>query len=256
MSNRRLICCFSVPVLALMMLAPLQAQPVADYDFADSLSDALGNGAPLQVLAPAGTPPGGEPRAQKSSAAGGAFSTVTLDGRSVSAWDFPMGSGFELELGPLLPRDSYSVALLFSLSATQGYAKLMDIDNRRTDRGLYVQGNDLNAYPLAQGATDAILPDVLRQVTVTRGADNLYVGYVDGVEQFRFDDSALQTVISDERRLAFFRDDNATSGEDRAGRVVRIRLFDRALSGAEVLALEADRIPPGIFRGGGFEAAP
>jgi hypothetical protein len=64
-------------------------------------------------------------------------------------------------------------------------------------------------------------------------------GYVDGVQQWQFTDTAGDSVISPNNNLFFFVDNNAggATGEDSAGAVARIRVFDRPLTATQVANL-------------------
>ncbi|MCI1728292.1 MAG: LamG domain-containing protein [Chiayiivirga sp.] len=233
--------CLCHPAAALVVDPPL---PVADYDFTGWLGDAAGNGATLT----------------KVGAAALAYVPVTADGVDRLALAVPAGAGLRLALGPLLPQQEYSVAMIVSMSGTSSYAKLLDTNDLAEDVGLYALGNDLNYYTGGSASNDAFPADTLLQVVVTRAPDGTYVGYLDGVQQFTFVDTEASgqfTAIAAARTLHFLRDDNDTgNSEEAAGVLHRVRLFDRVLTPAEVTALESNRRPESIFRGGGFEELP
>lgn len=224
--------------------APQAPEPVADYDFTGWLGDAAGNGAPLTKVGDAAL----------------AYVPVTADGVDRLALEVPAGAGLRLTLGPLLPQQEYSVAMIVNMSSTISYAKLLDTNDLASDRGLYVQGNNLRYYTDGSASTNAFPDNALRQLVVTRASDGTYIGYLDGLQQFTFVDvegSGQLTAIAAARTLHFLRDDNSTgNSEEAAGVLHRVRLFDRALTPAEVTALEGNRRPESIFRGGGFEQLP
>ena len=80
------------------------------------------------------------------------------------------------------------------------------------------------------------------QVVLTRDGSGQVVGYVNGRPQFAFLDSGNDGVIVGDT-LRFFKDDG---GEESAGAVARIRLFDTALSAAEVAALDRPNPAPAL----------
>ncbi|MCK7592911.1 LamG domain-containing protein [Pseudomarimonas salicorniae] len=218
--------------------------PVADYDFLGWLGDALGNGPVLERIGGPGT----------------GYVEVTADGNTRLVLSVPEGAGLRLASGPLLPLDTYSIAMIVSLSSTNSYAKLLDTNALTVDSGLYARNNQLRYYTAGQ-ATSTSFPDgVLRQVVVTRAANGTYTGYLDGFQQFSFDDSTAGqgTPISAQRLLHFLRDDDITGNSEESNAVIhRIRLFDSALSAAQVAALEANRGDlVSLFRRGNFESTP
>jgi hypothetical protein len=77
-------------------------------------------------------------------------------------------------------------------------------------------------------------------VVLTRNAAGNVVGYVNGVRQFSFSDTANRAVIDGNDTLRYFKDNvsGGSGGEHSAGSVARIRLYDRALSADQVAALD------------------
>jgi hypothetical protein len=73
---------------------------------------------------------------------------------------------------------------------------------------------------------------------LTRAADATVRGFVDGTPQWQFTDTAGDGVISS-NRLVFSMDNlsGGGTGEHSAGAVARVRLYDRALSQAEINSL-------------------
>jgi len=209
-------------MVAALTSMPVLADVVADYLFMGDLSSSVAGASDLSALG------------------GGGFVGTTVDGCSITGWGFPEQTGLDLDVTGLVGSTEYSAVMLFEAQEVYDYAKLLDTQDRVIDEGLYFEDYDLNFYGGDYGVTDLIQPGVYYQVVVTREASGDYVGYVDGVEQFAFDDSTYDYgVISAANRLVFFRDDLSTSdGENTAGTVVRIRLYDNVLTPAEVAALD------------------
>jgi hypothetical protein len=213
-----------VSIVTVCVALPVSAVEVADYQFADTLSSSIPGAPDLGFLG------------------GGGFVDTTVDGTPVRGWGFPAQTGLDLDVTGLVGSSVYSVVMLFEAQQVVSYAKLLDTQDRGPDTGLYYVGNDLVFYGGAGGSSDGIAAGAYYQVVVTRDAAGLYVGYVDGVQQFSFTDSSSYAVISPANRLVFFRDDTSTGdSENTAGTVVRIRLFDHAMGPSEVAAL--DRLP-------------
>jgi hypothetical protein len=209
-----------VSIVTISVALPVAAVEVADYRFEDTLSSSIPGAPDLAALG------------------AGGFVDTTVDGTPVRGWAFTAQTGLDLDVTGLVASDVYSVVMLFEAQQVVSYAKLLDNQNRASDLGLYYVGNDLHFYNVIGGTSDGIVAGTYYQVVVTRDAADNYVGYVDGVQQFSFTDSGNIAVITAANRLVFFRDDLATGdGENTAGTVVRIQLFDNALTPADVSAL-------------------
>lgn len=218
----------------LLSLAPAYAAEVADYRFQDSLASTIAGAPPLQALGGAG-----------------GFVDVVLDGQPRRAWGVVAGSGFSLSTLGLLPQDRFSVMLQISANELGGYAKLIDTRNLVLDHGIYLSGDSFAYFPYYDDFHTPLATQTFYWLTVTRAPGGEVVGYVDGVEEFRFVDSDGNSAISADQRLVFFVDDDETNGEETfAGPVTRIRLFDTVLSLPQVRQLT--RQPP-LFQDG-FEA--
>ena len=157
---------------------------------------------------------------------------------------FPQGNG--LRIAPttgVIPSAVYTIAILCKIDAG-GYRRLVDFKNGTADAGLYVEDtNHLQFFIFGlnspTGAT-TIFPNNYVHVVLTRDGAGIVTGYVNGIQQFQFDDAAAQLAVIDANNaLRFFRD-NESGGpptEHAAGSAARMRLYDGALSAAQVAAL-------------------
>jgi hypothetical protein len=202
---------------------------VADYQFNDTYSSSVVGAPGLQVLGPKAD----------------SFVTDTVDGVSRTVLAFPLHNG--VSLAPttgLITNRVYSVVVLYEIALTSGWRRILDVKNGTSDTGLYTDGGELSFYDYATAPKVTVRNHHFVQVVLTRnGAGNL-VGYVNGHKQFAFPDTGAAAVISPADTLRFFRDNEPSggaSGEDSKGEVARIRIYDVALTGAEVKAL--DRLP-------------
>ncbi len=131
----------------------------------------------------------------------------------------------------------YSIDFAVALDTIDGYRRLVDFKALTSDTGLYVLNAGLNFFNEMTGPT-AFAAQVLARVTITRDVDGLFAGYVNGVQQISFADTNGLGEFSAAQQLAyFFRDDNAVGGEASGGFVDYIRIYDMALSAAEVATL-------------------
>ena len=194
--------------------------PGADYRFQNKLSTSVGTAPALQKIGP-GT---------------NTFTTATVDGSSRTVLRFPEGNG--LKLSPttgVVPNNTYTIVVLFELNEVgddvSRFRRILDFENGTSDSGLYVEDGRLSFYRQGIGSVKGTTPIPANryvQVVVNRDASGMVRGYVDGAEQFSFDDSVSQSaVIGGANTLRFFKDDTI---EHSAGSAARIRLFGSALS--------------------------
>jgi uncharacterized delta-60 repeat protein/uncharacterized repeat protein (TIGR01451 family) len=221
----------AAPIAALMLAVAAPgasaATLTADYRFQNTRSSSVGSPPDLVDIGP-GT---------------NSFQTDTVDGQAQTVLAFPMGNG--LSLSPttgVVPNGTYSIVARFRFDTVSGFRRILDFKNATSDNGLYAESGNLRFFPYAGGSGTPITANTYVQVALTRDSAGTMVGYVNGVQQFSVSDAANQFgVISSANSLRFFRDDGA---EHSAGRVTRIRLFDAALTAAEVANLEPPPPPP------------
>jgi hypothetical protein len=162
------------------------------------------------------------------------YTAESVDGIVEHVATFTQGAGFDIlgvtneEVEP----GAYSIVVLFRMSQLGGFDRLLDFKSGTADSGVYMYNGSLRFWPHSSIGSKVIVNGEWAQVVVTRTAGGTQRGFVDGVQQWQFTDTAGDGVISN-NRLVFFRD-NVSGGEHSAGAVARIRLFDRALSQAEI----------------------
>ncbi|HET7271539.1 MAG TPA: choice-of-anchor Q domain-containing protein, partial [Rubrobacter sp.] len=218
-----------------------QSVPKADYRFQNTRSSSIGSAPALKDIGP------------KSNT----FTNATVDGAPRKVLSFPKGNGVKLSpTTGVVSSGTYTIVMLFELnnvgSDVSRFRRIIDFKNGASDNGLYIENvagtSKLSFYRgSTQGAVQGSTPIAANQyvqVVLTREAGGTVVGYVDGVQQLSFTDTAGDAVIAD-NTLRFFID-NQGGIEHSAGSVARIRLYDNiALSATEVGTL--DRIEPTVF---------
>jgi hypothetical protein len=210
--------------------------PRADYRFQHTLASSLGAPPSLTDIGP-GT---------------NSFDTETVNGSSQTVLAFPTENG--VRLAPttgVIPNGTYTIAVLFRFATTtsRAWQRIVDFRNGTSDFGLYAHEGTLELYPYARGATATIKAEEYVLVVLTRDSAGTATGYVNGAQQFSFNDSSTDdAVIDPNNTLRFFRDNEtgAAPGETSAGAVARIQLYDEALTAEQVAGLP--RVPPGTTR--------
>jgi hypothetical protein len=145
-----------------------------------------------------------------------------------------------LQLTGAMPGKVYTVDLVFSFDTLGGWKKILDFKNLGTDEGFYTYDANLQFVVVAGSVfeTGAAPLSALTtiQVTLTRNDSDGVAGYVDRVKQFSFIDTAgVAALDPTDSNAYFFKDDAATGGGEASGGTVRrIRIYDVALSAAQI----------------------
>lgn len=245
----------SVALLVLCGVITVRAQSlVGDYQLQDVYTSSVGTIGPLVVTGNPG---------------GVSFQTATVDAQTqqvlsfqTTGLDLLSQSGVQAQTNPFLDSTNYSVVLLadFQIAATTVLAtKVMDFKNLSSDAGLYINSATgilefIDGTGILQGQGGAPLPaGTYIQLALTRdSATNLLSVYSNGALAFSFTDTNGLATLGDATPtgnafLTVFQDDGGglggtTLNEASLGDVARLRLYDGALSGAQVSAL--DRVVP------------
>ncbi len=188
------------------------------------------------------------------------FGEEVVGGSSRTVLRFPLSSGVSMPAG-VIPNDSYSIAVQVRLEEVGGYRRLVDYSTSTSDRGLYNLSGQLSFFPIASGSTFPAPIEANRytHAVLTRDAAGEVRGYVDGSEEISFTDTGGDAVFPAGNDVRFFKDDALIGGEESAGAVARIRVYDGALTPAEVAAISgktlADLPPPEVGEDVNIQAA-
>lgn len=200
--------------------------PSADYRFQGTRSSFVGTAPALTDI---GT-------------GGNSFAIDTVDGASRSVLQFPQGNGVQLQpTTGTIANDAYTIVVLFKFADVSNFRRILDFKNGTSDTGLYVLNGNLIFYNVAATGSGApIAANTYVQVVLTRNATGTVTGYVNGAQQFSFNDSTSNAVIDSNNALRFFKDNisGGATGEESAGSVARIRLYNCVLTASEVAALD------------------
>jgi hypothetical protein len=167
---------------------------------------------------------------------------------------FAPNQGLSLSLPNSVNTSNYSILIDFNIVNIGYYRKLVDFKELSSDNGFYSFEGALNFYssqPVATGPGNPITPNTNVRVALTRdSATSEFAGYINGIQQFSFNDVNNDAVFNGPNNMAwFFRDDVVTGTlESSTGFVDRIRFYDGVLSSSEVGALQSNAsavpVPP------------
>lgn len=190
----------------------------AEYRFNDTLASSISGAPSMTDIETAGP---------------NSFATEVVGGARKRVLTFPQGNGLQGSTAGVIPRDTYAIVVDFRFSAVDGYRRIIDFKDGTSDNGLYDQSGALVFYGGSSGSQTPITAsqggDPYHEVTLTRSSSGMVIGSVDGIEQFSFDDTGGDAVIHPGQTLRFFKDDNVFPGEESAGAVADIRLYDGPL---------------------------
>jgi hypothetical protein len=218
-------------LLAIVIAPAARASLVAAYTFNNTFNAVQGGVAALTSVNPLGT---------------GAFQTVTVFGHSQTTWHFDGAAspptnqgGLQFNTTGLISSNVYSVEMVFELTGSAGWRRLMDSLDRQSDNGLYIDpNNNLDVFP--QGGTSSpFTANTFFDVFVTVDAANNVTGYFGGVQQFTETSTNLDIATN---TLGFFLDNVAGGGQGEwsSGNVALIKVFNTALTAQQVAAEAAD----------------
>jgi hypothetical protein len=185
---------------------------------------------------------------------GNQFVTETVGCAPTRVFSFLKGSGLQTETGGGVFPDNYSVVALFRFAETSGFRRIQVPGGNPTpffgsDSGIYDFNGRLSVYdkglnpPNNPGAALAFANDTYAEVAFTYSHDspglpNQTAGYVNGVPQWA---GLANTTEGNAVAMRFFADNDPpdATGQDSAGAVSRIRIYNGILTPAEVAAIHA-----------------
>ena len=142
----------------------------------------------------------------------------------------------------LLSGSEYTVSLSFTgISRTDYTRKVLDFGGLTSDAGIYVNDGAIafsnatsSTHADVSGAAGVLAPFTSFNFTLTRSAaSNIVVGYVNGLEQFSFQDTAGQAVFSSALKSIYILTDNNDGYEITPGVLKGINVYNTALSPAD-----------------------
>lgn len=169
-----------------------------------------------------------------------AFAVENVLGTPRTVRQFEAGNGLRLEPWQNVGfTNEYTMQMLIRLSDfTEAFRKLLDFSDLTSDNGLYFANRQLQFFDASSNPTGPamVADDQWVQVVLTRSASGTVVAYLDGVQQFSFDDSAGVAVISADT-MVFLNDDNGGI-EHSDGAIACLRIYRDVLDATAVGTLD------------------
>ncbi len=213
-----------VLALGFSAASAMAADPVAVYNFDNTLSSSVAGANALVAVDPLGT---------------SGFGTDTVFGSNQTVYNFngttlnTEQSGFTLDTAGLLSDlRVYTVEMVFKFTQRENaWRRIFDVQNRQSDNGFYVDpSNNLDVFPIAGGSsfTNGVYHDVF--LTVNDGSVSFYL---DGSAQ-----ATVKTAIMADslNTMTFFLDNVVAGGQGEysSGSIAQIKLYNAALGAADI----------------------
>jgi len=180
---------------------------------------------------------------------GNRFETESIDGMSRQVLAFPRGGGLSLATDGLVNPLSHSIVMNVRLEEISGFRRLLDFSGGDADDGLYALDGHLVLYGAGAGAGAApALDGSWVQVALTSEAasegSQWTVVAINGTPVTAATTTRDFTLVSG--GLRFFKDNvrGPSGGEESAGAVACILLYDGALTLAELRQVASDPLCP------------
>jgi hypothetical protein len=152
---------------------------------------------------------------------------------------YAFGQNQGLSSSGVLAPNEYSIELVFRLDNVDSLRKVIDFAELASDSGLYLDDGiakfvDAASQSTVAGNGPAAEVGIHIHVVMTRdAASGTVTVFIDGEERLRFVDAAAEATFAT-AVANFFRDDDATQTDATAGFVHFLRIYDSALSTAQV----------------------
>jgi hypothetical protein len=203
------------------------AIPRARFWFANTLSSDIAGAPDLISVDPLGR---------------NAFETAVVYGQPRRVFHFDgdadpvdLQAGLSLNVTGLIPYDDYSVEMVFEFLEESGYRRILDVKDRQSDDGFYVNPDHvLQVYPAKSGLSP-FTANVFHHVVLTNSFGEVTV-YLNGMRELTIEKTTLMNLESPSGLMHFFLDNlfGLGLGEYSDGRIALMEVYEGLLSEDEV----------------------
>jgi len=155
-------------------------------------------------------------------------------------------AGLSLNTTGLITPNNYSVVMVFSFDGTSGWRRIIDVADRQSDSGFYVDpSNHLDIYPVSGSGPNSFTTGY-HDIVLTVASDNTVKGYIDGLTDFTTNTALMDTTNSATDTMSFFLDNVVAGGQGEFsdGNIAQMQLFDGVLTDAEALQISQNPLVP------------
>jgi len=152
---------------------------------------------------------------------GQTFAVETVNGVSRPVLTYTGGNAVELRpTSGVIPSNQYEITIVTKFNQTYSYNRILDFKDG-SDAGIYVTSGMLTFYGAGASGPPSVGPGVWVELKFTRTAAGIFTAYVNGVQQFSFNDTGGAGIIGPTGALRFFKDDG---NEHYGGAIAKIQL--------------------------------
>jgi len=155
-------------------------------------------------------------------------------------------AGFSLNTTGLITPNNYSVVMVFNFDGTSGWRRIIDVADRQSDNGFYVDpSNHLDVYPVS-GSGPNTFTSGYHDVVMTVASDGTVKGYIDGLTDFTTNTTVMNTTNSATDTMSFFLDNVAGGGQGEFsdGNIAQLQLYNGVLTDNEALQISQNPLVP------------
>ncbi len=146
----------------------------------------------------------------------------------------PTGSGFRLDASGVLARDRYSVSLVFAPTSVGGYWHIVDSRDPSRSTGFFLYEGHPWFNALLESPAPPIPTNAYTALTLVKDGPNVRV-FQNGTRILHVHETDESVALDDQLGLSLFRQSDGAYAL--AAKVARVRLFNGALTDAEVRSL-------------------
>ena len=209
------------------------ADVVATYQFQESLAADQSGVAGLTNVDPQGV---------------SGYSIQTVYGHTRTVFNFggtttpAQQGGLTLDTAGLIASNLYSAELVLKFtSGTNAWRRIIDVQDRQSDNGFYVDpANNLNIFPVSGGGS-AFTTDAYHYVVLTVAASGDIAAYLDGLLAFTTN-TTVMNVNNPSNLMGLFLDNVIAGGQGEysPGSIALFRLSNSVLTPGEIAAIAPD----------------
>ena len=160
-----------------------------------------------------------------------------VSGRTKIVYRFKRNCGvqFDNALAGNFLDSTYSIELYFVFDEVNGYRRVIDWKNRKSDYGAYVFNGQLYFYPFVSSDSAPVVAGQYTYYVATRnGATKNLKIYTDTKTEINFTDDNNDGLIDTSHVLNFFQDDLQVQNEASSGAVALLNLYNYVLDSATI----------------------
>lgn len=126
---------------------------------------------------------------------------------------------------------SFTVEIYFKMDSLNNWKRILDLKNRKSNGGSYIQNGKLNFLDFAMNEKVPVRTNRYIHYVYSRDFDTKIIKlYINGLLKIEFTDPKTEGVLDNDQVLNLFQDDLIVGQESSAGSVALVRIYDRVMT--------------------------